>query len=208
MADILRRSLAPITDEAWTKIEEQAAQIIRGNLSGRLVVDFSGPQGWGLGAVNLGRVDITGKKPIGGVQWGIRQVLPLVETRLPFSLSLMELDSVSRGAKNPDLDALEKASEKSAVFEEKAVYQGFGQAGIDGILPASPHKPIPMTKKAADFQAVVERAVVAIEKEGISGGRSARLSSQAAHRRGHPRRSPVESGTEWRDRYLEAGRRL
>jgi uncharacterized linocin/CFP29 family protein len=169
MVDILRRSLAPVTDAAWTEIDAQASSIIRGNLSGRSVVDFSGPHGWELGAVNLGRVNISEKHTVGGVQWGLREVLPLVETRVPFTLSLMELDSVARGAKDPDLDAACKAAEKAAVFEEKAIYNGFKQGGIDGIIPSSPHTPVQMTKKAEDYPAVIEKAMVAIEKRGIGG---------------------------------------
>jgi uncharacterized linocin/CFP29 family protein len=198
MVDILRRSLAPVTDAAWGQVDAQAAQIIRGNLSGRLVVDFNGPHGWELGAVNLGRVDISGKRSVGRVQWGTREVLPLVETRVPFTLGLMELDSISRGAKNPDLDALEKASEAAAAFEEKAVYHGFTQAGVEGIMPSSPHKPIPMTRKASDYQAVVERAVVAIEKHGIGGPFDLVLGAgpfellMAGDQRGYPLRKRIE----------------
>lgn len=195
---MLRRSLAPVTDAAWGEIDAQATQIIKGNLSGRLVVDFDGPHGWELGAVNLGRVDISGKKSAGRVQWGTREVLPLIETRIPFKLRLMELDSVSRGAKNPDLDALEKAAQAAAVFEEKAVYTGFKQAGIDGIIPSSPHKPIPIAKKASDYQAMVERALVAIEKEGIGGPYDLVLGTvpfeilMAGDQRGYPLRRRID----------------
>jgi uncharacterized linocin/CFP29 family protein len=54
MTDILRRSLAPITEEAWKEIDLQAARTLKGNLSGRGLVDFSGPHGWTMAAVNLG----------------------------------------------------------------------------------------------------------------------------------------------------------
>ena len=117
----------------------------------------------------MGRVRIPEKHTAGGVQWGLREVLPLVETRVPFTLSLMELDSVARGAKDPDLDAVCNAGEKAALFEEKAIYDGFKQAAIEGILSSSPHTPLQLTKKAEDYPVVVERAMVAIEKKGIGG---------------------------------------
>jgi uncharacterized linocin/CFP29 family protein len=53
MTDILRRSLAPITEEAWKEIDLQASRTLKGNLSGRGLVDFSGPHGWTMAAVNL-----------------------------------------------------------------------------------------------------------------------------------------------------------
>ena len=198
MVDILRRSLAPVTDAAWAEVEEQAARIIKGNISGRLVADFRGPHGWELAAVNLGKVRIPETKPATGVQWGVREVLPLIETRISFRLNLMELDSVSRGSKTPDLDPLEKAAGKAALFEEKAVYGGFKQAGIEGIGPASPYKPLPLGRKAEDYQAVIERAVVAVEKEGIGGpfdlvlGAGAFETLMAGDQRGYPLRKRIE----------------
>jgi uncharacterized linocin/CFP29 family protein len=169
MVNILRKSLAPITDEAWEAIEDQARLTIKGNLSARAVVDLSGPHGWKMAAVNLGRIEIPAKQPATGVQWGIRDVLPLMEIRVPFRLSLLELDSVSRGASDPDLGALEKAASQAAVFEEKAVYHGFKQAGIEGILSSSTHKPLQLAKNAEGYPAAIEHAMVTIEKEGIGG---------------------------------------
>lgn len=169
MADILRRSIAPVNDAAWKEIDELAKRIIEGNLCGRTVTDYHGPHGWQLDAVGLGRVDIEGKKASGGVKWGLRQALPLIEIRIPFTLVLKELDSIARGAKDPDLDEVEKAAEKAAVFEERAVFNGFKEGWIDGIVPSSPHKPIALGRDAESYQAVVEDAVVTIQKQGIGG---------------------------------------
>jgi uncharacterized linocin/CFP29 family protein len=198
MVDILRRSLAPVTDAAWAEIDAQAADIIKGNLSGRRVTDFTGPHGWEIASVNLGRLHIPEKKTVGGVQWGMREVLPLVETRISFSLNLMELDNVARGSKNPDLDAVVTAAQKAALFEEKAVYNGFKPAGIEGVVAASSHKPLQIGKKAEDYQAVVERAVIAMEKEGIGGPYDLVLSTtpfeilMAGDERGYPLRKRIE----------------
>ena len=167
--DMLRRSLAPITDGAWEAIDDQARSILKGNLSGRSVVDFSGPHGWELGAVNLGRVTIPPKQTGKAVQWGVREVLPLVEIRVPFRLSQMELDSIERGAKDADLSALENAAEEAAIFEEKAVYSGFKNGKIEGIIQVCPHKPIDLSKRADTYQEAVESAVVTIQKAGIGG---------------------------------------
>ena len=58
MTDILRRSLAPVTDEAWKEIDSQATRTLKGNLSARGLVDLSGPHGWTMAAVNLGSVRV------------------------------------------------------------------------------------------------------------------------------------------------------
>ena len=43
MTDLLRKAMAPIAEEAWTEIELQSSRILKGNLSGRKLVDFSDP---------------------------------------------------------------------------------------------------------------------------------------------------------------------
>ena len=40
----LFRELAPITDAAWTQIEEEATRSLRHFLAGRKLIDVSGPQ--------------------------------------------------------------------------------------------------------------------------------------------------------------------
>ncbi len=84
--DILRRALAPIADEGWEYLDKQAADVLKTQLSARTLVDFSGPHGLGLGAVNLGRLDVSAADAAGQVPWGVRRVQPLVEMRIPFTI--------------------------------------------------------------------------------------------------------------------------
>ena len=87
MADMLRRSLAPITEEAWKEIDDTAARVIRTQVTARRLVDFVGPKGWDYAAVNLGRLKLSDKAGAGDLPWGIRQVQPLIEVRVPFRLA-------------------------------------------------------------------------------------------------------------------------
>ena len=136
MIDLLRRSLAPVTEEAWKEIDTRAAQVLRSQLTARGLVDFEGPRGWDFAAVNLGRLETGREGSPYDVPWGKRLVLPLVETRVPFQLDQMELDCVSRGSSDPDLRPLEDAARRIAMFEEAAIYQGFEAGRVEGILPA------------------------------------------------------------------------
>ena len=169
MADILRRDLAPIVDGAWQEIERQSSRILKGNLSGRKLVDFSGPHGWPFAAVNLGKLDVEPEDAVDGVVWGLRKVLPLVELRMPFTLGLWELDDVQRGAKNPELKALTEAARKVALFEERAIYLGFSPAGIQGLLDGSSHEPVPLSPDRSRFTESVELALLAIQQAEIGG---------------------------------------
>jgi uncharacterized linocin/CFP29 family protein len=167
--DILKRSMAPITDAAWSIIEGQAKSILSGNLSGRKLVDFQGPKGLDFAAVNLGTLRIGNADAAKGVTWGVREVQPLVEVRISFALDIWDLDNVSRGSLTPDVSAVDAAARKMAAFEETAVYKGFEAGGIKGILPASPNKAVPLPKEAAQLPEAVESAILAVERHGIGG---------------------------------------
>jgi len=198
MTDILKRNLAPIAEEAWEEINKQAALTLKGNLSARRLVDFSGPHGWEYGAVDLGRIEIPKEHKTKGVYWGRRSLLPLVEVRVPFHLDLMELDSVSRGSANPDLDPLTAAAEKAAQFEEAAVYNGFAAGEVEGIAQASAHKPVSLPKTAAGYVDAVVAALGEIQKAGINGPYALVLDTkayqtlQAGTQQGYPLPKRVE----------------
>jgi uncharacterized linocin/CFP29 family protein len=169
MADLLRREMAPIADAAWKEIELQSSRILKGNLSGRKLVDFCGPHGWQYAAVNLGRLDASGSQEVDGVGWAMHQVLPLVEIRVPFRLGIWGLDDVERGAKNPELGALTEAARKVAIFEETAIYRGFTGAGIKGMLEVAPHPPVPLSHDRSQLTESVELALLAIQEAEIGG---------------------------------------
>jgi len=52
----LHRELAPISDAAWSQIEEEASRTIKRYLSARRVVDVEGPAGMALSAVGTGHL--------------------------------------------------------------------------------------------------------------------------------------------------------
>lgn len=198
MMDILKREIAPITNEAWAEIEDQAKIILAGNLSGRGLVDFDGPHGWEMASINLGRVKFADTGVIDGVLFGSRKVLPLIEVKVPFSLKMEEMDAISRGLKDADLDPVVAAGQKAAHFEEKALYQGFSKGGIKGIFEASEHKAIPLKKDAKKYQEIVEQGVVAIQEAGIGGPYQLVLGTEPyqllmqGDERGYPLRKRIE----------------
>ena len=169
MADILRRSLAPITDDAWAEIDAQAITILNGNLSGRGVVDFDGPHGWEHGAVNLGELEAGKGEPVKGVAWSVRRVLPLIEIRVPFELSASDLDTIARGGKTPELAPVVEAAQKAALCEEQSIYGGFKKASITGMLEASTNEPVALPQSADDYARSVEEGVHRIQAQGIGG---------------------------------------
>jgi uncharacterized linocin/CFP29 family protein len=103
--DLLKRKKAPLTEEAWKQVDDEARRVLKLHLAGRKVVDFSGPHGWKLGAVNTGRLKPAGQDTAGGVSYALRQVQPLVELRAPFTMKIDPSVVVRRrhfGASSPN----------------------------------------------------------------------------------------------------------
>jgi uncharacterized linocin/CFP29 family protein len=140
--DILKRSIAPITDAAWQLLDAEARRVLKANLSARQLVEVAGPKGLGFAAVNLGRLEIPKKQPDKELGIGVYKVQPLVELRARFELPIWELDNVERGAADLSLEPLLAAARRVARFEEEAVYLGNESAGIVGLAKASAHAPL------------------------------------------------------------------
>ena len=166
--DLLRRALAPIVDDAWKEIEHETRRVLLANLSGRRVIDVVGPKGWDYPAVNLGRIGDE-KADANGVRYGLRRVQPLVEVRIPFSLSIDELDNVARGADDPDLEAAVEAAQKAAHFEEHAIYRGFEPGGIVGLQNSIEHQPLPLGQDPANYPKAVAQAITVLQDAGVEG---------------------------------------
>lgn len=169
MGDLLRRNLAPLTLEAWDEVDKMAARVLKTLLTARTVVDFDGPHGWELGAVNLGRLELARQPGPQEIPWGTRKVQPLIELRIPFTLAQLELDNISRGSKDVDFGPLEDAARRIAWFEDKAVYQGFAEGGIQGIFQQSRHDPVPLPAGGEEYPAAVARCVSSLRLAGIPG---------------------------------------
>lgn len=166
--DLLKRGLAPIIPDAWDQIDEEAKRVFRLNLAGRRLVDFDGPHGWTLGAANLGRLELLKKEPVPGVHAGRRIVKPLTELRIPIRLATQDLDNVGRGG-DPDLEPVVDAAERIARVEDGAIFNGDKDMQIEGILPASPHKPVTLPKDASAYGGAIVQAKQLLVDAGIEG---------------------------------------
>ena len=111
--DFLKRSLAPVTEQAWIEIDQHAKEVLTGILAGRRVVDVSSPKGWTCDAVGEGTLTLADESPVEGVNYGARDVLPLVEMRVPFTLPMWELDDIPRGRKTIDFSSLDAAARQA-----------------------------------------------------------------------------------------------
>jgi uncharacterized linocin/CFP29 family protein len=178
MSDLLKRQHAPITAEAWAQIDEEARRVLTLHLAGRKVVDFSGPHGWTLGGVNTGRLKHIEKGPIEAVSHAVREVQPLVEVRSPFTMKILELDYAARGALDLDLDPVIAVAERVARAEDTAIFHGFKEGRITGIIEASPHNPIEV-KTNLEWPRAVAAAKDVLRVAGVNGPYTLALGTQA-----------------------------
>ena len=164
----LLRSIAPISDDGWKMLDDEARDRLTPALAARKLVDFSGPHGWEYSSTNLGRTASLGSAPCEGVTGLRRRVLPLVEVRADFELAVEELRDADRGADDADLEPLDKAAHQIAVAENIAVFHGWHDA-LTGIGEASPHDPLPLGPKADNYPRPVAAAVELLLHNGVSG---------------------------------------
>jgi uncharacterized linocin/CFP29 family protein len=164
----LLRALAPISEETWKLLDEEARQRLEPALAARRMADFSGPHGWAHSATNLGRTTRLDSAPVVGVSALQRSVLPLVELRADFELRRDELRDADRGADDVDLTPLDEAALRMGTAENSAVFHGW--AGVwNGIAQTSSHEASTLGDDPGSYPHEIARAVERLLSSGISG---------------------------------------
>lgn len=163
----LRQELSPVLPRAYEMITSRAREVLQARLAARKLVDFDGPRGYEFSAVSLGRSRPVQVAP--NVQGRLRLVQPLLELRVPFDLSLAELDDVDRGADDIDLDPVADAARRLADLEDKAVFYGVEAAGIAGLLPSSTQPKLPLSTDFSDFPDQISAAIAQLHAAGVAG---------------------------------------
>lgn len=167
--NLLKRELAPISNEAWEAIDAEASRVLRTALSARKFVDVAGPFGPDFTSINLGHLDLPGRTLDQGIEYGVYRVQPLMEIRIPFELNIWDLDDILRGAEDPDLQNLEDAARKAAACEDRIVFEGNTDARIVGLGQSPVHEPIPLAATEASFIKGISRAMLALQDMAVEG---------------------------------------
>lgn len=174
----LHRHLAPISSAAWAQIEEEASRTLRRHLAGRRIVDTVGPKGATLAGVGTGRGSQIAA-PAEGVTAVRREILPVVEFRVPFALSRKEIDAVDRGSQDSDWQPVKDAAKKIAFAEDRAIFDGYEAAGIKGIRAASSNTRLRLPASAKDYPSVIAAALAELKLAGVNGPYSVVLGANA-----------------------------
>ncbi len=174
----LHRKLAPISEQAWAQIEQEASRTLKRHLAARRVVDVEGPKGCEFSAVGTGHL-LPIASPTDGVQSAQREVKAVVELRVLFALSREAIDSVERGANDPDLQPLKDAARKLAFAEDGAVFEGYEAAGIQGIAQGTTNASMTLPSDIDGYPRVVAQAVSSLRDAGVNGPYTLLLGEEA-----------------------------
>jgi uncharacterized linocin/CFP29 family protein len=166
--DNLHRELAPISDAAWAQIDEEASRTLKRHLAARRVVDVPDPKGPGLSAVGTGHLHPL-QAPEDGIEVAQRDAKALIEWRVPFELSRQQIDDVERGAMDSDWSPVKEAARKIAFAEDRAVFNGYGVAGIQGIRHGSSNPGIVLPSNVRAYPGAVAQAVGQLRLAGCNG---------------------------------------
>jgi uncharacterized linocin/CFP29 family protein len=165
----LLREQAPIHDAAWAEIDAEAKRTLKLLLAARRFVDFVGPLGWDAAAIPTGRTEKLTEALQDGVVTRMRLSQPLIEIRIPFELSRDEIDAIGRGARDADLDPVRNAARAAAIAEDRAIFQGYRAAGIEGIFPAARQRALTIPESYEHYPDIVAEATHRLRSEGVEG---------------------------------------
>jgi uncharacterized linocin/CFP29 family protein len=174
----LHRGLAPISDEAWAQIEEEATRTLKVHLAGRRVVDVQGPGGIALAAVGTGHLqDIAA--PERGILARQREAKPLVELRVPFDVTRQAIDDVERGANDSDWQPVKDAARRMAFAEDGAIFEGYAAAGIEGIRQGTSNAIVTLPADVRQYPEAIAQALSQLRGVGVNGPYSVLLGADA-----------------------------
>jgi uncharacterized linocin/CFP29 family protein len=165
----LNRDLAPISERAWERIEQEARDVLRLHLAARQLVDFEGPLGWEHSAVDLGRVEPLRMHARSGASFRRRVVRPLVELRVAFELDRSELERIDRGAASVDLDPLRDAARLFAAAEDSALFDGHDEAGLPGLIAGAANPGVALPAEPIELPLAVSEALEQLRQAGVGG---------------------------------------
>jgi uncharacterized linocin/CFP29 family protein len=164
----LHRELAPISEAAWAQIEEEASRTLKRHLAARRVVDVEGPKGLEFSAVGTGHLrQIT--TPGDGIRAAQREAKALVELRVLFELTRQAIDDVERGAMDSDWSPVKDAARKIAFAEDRAVFDGYAAAGIQGVRQSSSNPALTLPPNVRGYPDAVAQAVSQLRLAGVNG---------------------------------------
>ncbi len=103
----------------------------------------------------------------------------LVELRVPFDLDRQQIDDVERGAEDSDWQPAKDAARRLAFAEDRAVFDGYAAAGIQGIRQGTSNPQMTLPADVTDYPDAIAQALSQLRLVGVNGPYSVVLSADA-----------------------------
>ncbi len=131
-------------------------------------MDFPSPGGIALPGVATGHLRSI-SAPAEGIIANQREVKPLVELRVPFELSRQTVDDVERGSDDSDWQPAKDAAKKLAFAEDRAIFNGYTEANIQGIREGTSNPIDSLPADVRDYPDAVAHALSQLRLVGVNG---------------------------------------
>jgi uncharacterized linocin/CFP29 family protein len=102
-----------------------------------------------------------------------------VELRVPFELTRESIDDVERGSDDSDWQPAKDAARKIAFAEDRAIFNGYREANIQGIREGTSNPLVTLPADVRDYPDVVAQALSQLRLVGVNGPYSVLLGAKA-----------------------------
>jgi uncharacterized linocin/CFP29 family protein len=102
-----------------------------------------------------------------------------VELRVPFELTRAAIDDVDRGAEDSDWQPAKDAARKIAFAEDRAIFNGYAGANIQGIREGTSNPIMTLPADVRDYPDAVAQALSQLRLVGVNGPYSVLLGAKA-----------------------------
>lgn len=167
----LNRESAGFDDSLWNEIDNRAVQAARDLLTVRRYLDVDGPFGVGLTSVELGGDRFAGEAEEGEAEVVASRAVSVPMLRQRFSLSIRRIEAHRQLGQPLNLNPVQDAGEAVARREERLLYYGQKDYGLDGLLTVEGRHQQPISDWSQVGQALddVLNAVNRLDGVGFRG---------------------------------------
>lgn len=170
--DYLGRDGAPFSEELWDAIDEKVISVAQKVLVARRFVPFAGPVGAGVQFVRINKKGRAEEFEDGFVKSSNRQIAEIPQLYSDFWLYWRDLEANIAEGVGHDLSAAAYASQELARMEDKMVFYGIPDLGIDGLLTVKGSQAVKRgdwTKGEGAFADVAKAVTLLENKDYLTG---------------------------------------
>jgi uncharacterized linocin/CFP29 family protein len=156
-----------LSPEIIDRVEDVVITSAKRLLTARRFLDFEGPLGGGLSALQVGdRV----RHPQHGAEISARRSLSVPEIDDTFTIAIADIEATMQHGFPLDLKSAERAAENVALAEEHVVYYGVPELGIAGLASHAGVSRLPLANWSTPEQAV-DNLIAAADRLDAAGAR-------------------------------------